>query len=312
LKPIAIYSPKPNQPLRLAAIDIGSNAARLLISDTVPGPKGNIEFIKAALVRVPLRLGFEVFEKGRISPAKTEKIIKTLKSYKLLLDVYEVKHLKACATSAMRDAENAPEIIRKIKAETGIDIQVVSGQEEASIIYENHFAEHLSGDESYLYIDVGGGSTELTFFSDGKLVFKESFNIGTIRILKNQVSEAQWDELKEFIKSKTKGYHHVTAIGSGGNINKVFSLSKRKEGKPLSLDLLREYFKEFSSLTLSQRMSLYHLREDRADVIVPALLIYINVMRWAEAEEIMVPKIGLADGLIHTLYEEVRLKEMEI
>jgi exopolyphosphatase/guanosine-5'-triphosphate,3'-diphosphate pyrophosphatase len=212
----------------------------------------------------------------------------------------------------MRDASNAAEIIKKVKTETGIDIKIVSGQEEASLIYENHFADNLTKEESYLYIDVGGGSTELTFFSDGKLVFKDSFNIGTIRILKNQVSEAQWDEMKEAIKTKTKGYHHVTAIGTGGNINKLFSLSKRKEGKPLSLDLLRDYFKEFSNLTVGQRMSLYRLREDRADVIVPALLIYINVMRWSEAEDIFVPKIGLADGLIHTLYEEVRLKEIEV
>jgi len=229
-----------------------------------------------------------------------------MKSFKLLIDVYEVKHVKACATSAMRDARNGAEIIRKVKAETGIEIKIISGQEEASLIYENHIAENMTKEESYLYVDVGGGSTELTFFTDGKLVFKESFNIGTIRLLKNQVSEAMWDEMKEFIKQRTKGYHHVTAIGSGGNINKIFSLSKRKEGKPLQLDLLRDYFKEFSNLSVNQRMTLYHLREDRADVIVPALLIYINVMRWADTEEIYVPKIGLADGLIHTLYEEVK------
>ena len=292
--------------MRLAAIDIGSNAARLLISDVIIGPQGNPEFIKAALVRAPLRLGFEVFDKGEIPPNKVDKVIKTMKSYKLLLDVYEVKHVKACATSAMRDATNGAEIIRKVKAETGIEIKIISGQEEASLIYENHIAENMTKEESYLYIDVGGGSTELTFFTDGKLVFKESFNIGTIRLLKNQVSEALWDEMKEFIKQKTKGYHHVTAIGSGGNINKIFSLSKRKEGKPLPLDLLRDYFKEFSNLSVNQRMTLYHLREDRADVIVPALLIYINVMRWADTEEIYIPKIGLADGLIHTLYEEVK------
>lgn len=292
--------------MRLAAIDIGSNAARLLISDVIIGPQGNPEFIKAALVRAPLRLGFEVFDKGEIPPNKVEKVIKTMKSYKLLLDVYEVKHVKACATSAMRDASNGAEIIRKVKTETGIEINIISGQEEASLIYENHIAENMTKEESYLYIDVGGGSTELTFFTDGKLVFKESFNIGTIRLLKNQVSEAMWDEMKEFIKQKTKGYHHVTAIGSGGNINKIFSLSKRKEGKPLQLDLLRDYFKEFSNLSVNQRMTLYHLREDRADVIVPALLIYINVMRWADTEEIYIPKIGLADGLIHTLYEEVK------
>jgi exopolyphosphatase / guanosine-5'-triphosphate,3'-diphosphate pyrophosphatase len=298
--------------VRLAAIDIGSNAARLLITDVIAGPQGVNEFIKVVLVRVPLRLGFDVFDKGEISAGKVEKIIKTIKSYKLLLDVYEVKHLKACATSAMRDAANSPEIIKKVKAETGIDIHIISGDQEASLIYENHVAENMTSEESYLYIDVGGGSTELTFFSDGKLVFKKSFNIGTIRMLKNQVTESAWDEMKEFIRTKTKGYHHVTAIGSGGNINKIFSISKRKEGKPLSLDLLRDYYKEFSNLSLSQRISLHKLREDRADVIVPALLIYINVMRWADASEIFVPKIGLADGLIHTLYEEVKLKDIEI
>ncbi|MBI3139323.1 MAG: exopolyphosphatase [Sphingobacteriales bacterium] len=298
--------------MRLAAIDIGSNAARLLITDVIAGPLGSTEFIKTVLVRVPLRLGFDVFDKGEISPGKVEKIIKTIKSYRLLLDVYEVKHVKACATSAMRDALNAPEILKKVKEETGLVIDVISGEQEASLIYENHIAENMTGEESYLYIDVGGGSTELTFFSDGKLVFKKSFNIGTIRLLKNQVTEAGWDELKEFIRSKTKGYHHVTAIGTGGNINKVFSLSKRKDGKPLSLDLLRDYYKEFSNLSLSQRISLHKLREDRADVIVPALLIYINIMRWADAEEIFVPKIGLADGLIHILHEEIRLRELEV
>ncbi|MGQ0740036.1 MAG: Ppx/GppA phosphatase family protein [Bacteroidota bacterium] len=298
--------------MRLAAVDIGSNAARLLITDVIAGLQGAPEFIKVVLVRVPLRLGFDVFDKGEIPAAKVDKIIKTIKSYKLLMDVYEVKHIKACATSAMRDAINAAEIIRKIKTETGIAIDIISGDQEASFIYENHVAESLTTEESYLYTDVGGGSTELTFFSDGKMIFKKSFNIGTIRLLKNQVEEAAWDEMKEFIRDKTKGYHHVTVIGSGGNINKIFSISKRKEGKPLTLDLLRDYYKEFSNLSLAQRISLYKLREDRADVIVPALLIYINVMRWADAENIYVPKIGLADGLIHTLYEEVKLKEVEV
>lgn len=294
--------------MRLAAIDIGSNAARLLITDVISGLQDVPEFIKVVLVRVPLRLGFDVFDKGEITPTRVDKIIKTIKAYKLLLDVYEVKHIRACATSAMRDAVNGAEIIKKVKAETGISIEIITGQDEASLIYENHVAENMTSEESYLYIDVGGGSTELTFFSDGKLLFKESFNIGTIRLLKNQVDEATWDQMKEFVRTKTKGHHHVTAIGSGGNINKIFSISKRKEGKPLSLDLLRDYYKEFSNLSLQQRISLYKLREDRADVIVPALLIYINVMRWAETEEILVPKIGLADGLVHRLYDEVRGK----
>ena len=292
--------------MRLAAIDIGSNAARLLIMDVIEGPQGNPDFIKLSLVRVPLRLGFDVFERGEISPDKIEMFIKTIQSYKLLIDVYQVKHFIAAATSAMRDASNSKQILGQIKKETGIDIKVISGDEEANYIYESHVADSLGSEESYLYIDVGGGSTELSFFSDGKLITKESFNIGTIRLLKNQVTEDQWDEMKRFIKQKTSGYHHITAIGSGGNINKIFSLSKRKEGRPLPLELLRNYYKEFSSIPLAQRISLYQLREDRADVIVPALLIYINVMRWADTEEIFVPKIGLADGLIHILYEQVK------
>jgi exopolyphosphatase/guanosine-5'-triphosphate,3'-diphosphate pyrophosphatase len=296
--------------VKLAAIDIGSNACRLLITEVIPEPKGKLNFVKESLVRVPLRLGFDVFERGEISDHRIDKLVKTIKSYKLLLDVYEVKYLKACATSAMRDASNSKEIIQQVKQETGIEIKVISGQEEASYIYENHIAENMSSEESYLYIDVGGGSTELTFFSDGKLVAKDSFNIGTIRLLKNQVAEKDWDVMKDFIKTKTSGYHHITAIGSGGNINKVFSLSKRKEGKPLSLELLRNYYKEFNSLTLKQRISAYKMREDRADVIVPALLIYINVMRWSDTEDIFVPKIGLADGLIHILYEEVKAKQI--
>jgi exopolyphosphatase/guanosine-5'-triphosphate,3'-diphosphate pyrophosphatase len=292
--------------LRLAAIDIGSNAARLLINDVIEGPGGKPEFIKLTLVRVPLRLGFDVFEKGEISEDKIDMFVKTLLSYKLLIEVYQVKHFITAATSAMRDAVNSKLILNRIKSETGLDIKVISGEEEANYIYESHVAENLNSNESYLYIDVGGGSTELTFFSDGKLITKESFNIGTIRLLKSQVTEDQWDDMKRFIRQKTSGYHHITAIGSGGNINKIFSLSKRKEGRPLPLELLRNYYKEFSSLSLSQRISLYSLREDRADVIVPALLIYINVMRWADTEEIFVPKIGLADGLIHILYEQVK------
>lgn len=295
--------------MKLAAIDIGSNAARLLINDVIQTPKGVPEFVKLSLVRVPLRLGFDVFESGMISEDKARKFITTIKAYKNLLDVYEVEHLITAATSAMRDAGNAAEIVRQVKEETGIEIKVISGQEEANYIYENHFADNLNSHESYLYIDVGGGSTELTFFSDGKLVTQQSFNIGTIRLIKNQVSQEHWAEMRNFIREKLSGYHHITAIGSGGNINKVFSLSKRKEGKPLSLELLRNYYKEFSALSVQQRISIYHLREDRADVIVPALLIYINVMNWADADEIFVPKIGLADGLIHLLYQRVTTQE---
>jgi exopolyphosphatase / guanosine-5'-triphosphate,3'-diphosphate pyrophosphatase len=298
--------------LRLAAIDIGSNAARLLISDVVRNKEGRPDFNKLNLVRVPLRLGFDVFEKKEISNEKQEMISQTIKAYKYLTDVYAVKYIKAVATSAMRDAVNSAEIIDRVKNETGIEIKIISGDEEAAVIYENHVAENLDKDHSYLYIDVGGGSTELTFFSQNQLVFKQSFNVGTIRLLKNQVEEKQWDEIKNYIREKIKGHKQVVAIGTGGNINKVFSMSKKKDGKPLPLELLKDYYKEFSSFSLYDRMRTYNLREDRADVILPALQIYINVMRWASIEEIFVPKIGLADGLLHTLYEEVRMKEMVV
>ena len=298
--------------MKLAAIDIGSNAARLLISEVTVDDKGAAKFNKIDLIRVPLRLGFDVFEKGEISNHRIDMISQTMKAYKHLLNIYEVKHLKACATSAMRDAKNGIAVIKKIKKETGIEIEIISGSDEAAFIYENHIAENLDKEHSYLYIDVGGGSTELTFFSNNKLVFKDSYNIGTIRLLKNKVSDDLWDEMKESIKLKTKGHKEVTAIGSGGNINKIFSLSKTKEGKPLSIELLRDYYKELSNVSLDDRINIYKLKEDRADVIVPALQIYINVMRWAGAIEIYVPRIGLADGLIQHLHEEIKLQNIKV
>lgn len=291
--------------MKLAAIDIGSNAARLLITEVTLDAFGKPQFNKLNLIRVPLRLGFDVFELGEISKQKRNMIMETMKSYAHLLKAYGVENVKACATSAMRDASNSEDIIRKVKFETGIEIKVISGDEEASFIYENHIAENLDKEHSYLYIDVGGGSTELTFFNEGKLMYKESFNIGTIRLLKNMVTEKNWDEMKDHLRSNTKSKLPMIAIGSGGNINKIFSISKKKEGKPLSIDLLKDYHREFSNVTLEERIRVYKLREDRADVIVPALLIYINVMRWAGIEEIYVPKIGLADGLIQHLYEEL-------
>ena len=291
--------------MRLAAIDIGSNAARLLIVEVSNDKNGKTQFNKLNLVRVPLRLGFDVFERGEISKEKRGMILQTMKAYSHLLNAYNVSEVIACATSAMRDASNSSDIIRKVKLETGLSIEIISGDLEASIIYENHIAENMDTANSYMYIDVGGGSTELTFFSDGKLTFKRSFNIGTIRLLKDMVNQYKWDEMKDYIKNATKGYKKIIAIGTGGNINKVFSLSKKKDGKPLNLELLKDYYKEISSFSLDDRINIYKLRNDRADVIVPALQIYINVMRWADADEIYVPKIGLADGLVQHLYAKI-------
>jgi exopolyphosphatase/guanosine-5'-triphosphate,3'-diphosphate pyrophosphatase len=292
--------------LKLAAIDIGSNAARLLVTEVIKNEKGSDAFNKLNLVRIPLRLGFDVFEYGFISKEKIGMVLQTMKAYKHLCNAYEVEHIKACATSAMRDAKNSSDIIRKVKMETSIEIEVISGDLEAGLVYENHVAENMDKDHSYLYIDVGGGSTELSFFSNGILTYKKSFNIGTIRLLKNMVTDSNWDDMKDNIRAVTKGQKEVVAIGSGGNINKVFSMSKKKDGKPLSLELLRDYYKELGSVTLDERISRYSLRSDRADVLIPAIQIYINAMRWAGAEAIYVPKIGLADGLIRHLWDEVK------
>jgi exopolyphosphatase/guanosine-5'-triphosphate,3'-diphosphate pyrophosphatase len=291
--------------LNLAAIDIGSNAARLLIADASPYFSGGVDYTKLTLLRVPLRLGVDVFSKGFIGDEKVTQLMDTLRVYKLMMKIYKVEAMRACATSAMRDASTGPEILRRAKEETGLDIRIITGQEEADILYETHFAENLSFNKSYLYIDVGGGSTELTLFSKNTLVFKESFNIGTLRLLQGKVTNETWDQLKAFIKNGIKNYGPIEAIGTGGNINKVFSLSKRKEGKPLPLELLRDYYKELNAATVEERMHRYQLRADRADVIVPALQIYISIMRWSNADEIYVPKIGLADGLIKMLYKEI-------
>ena len=290
----------------LAAIDIGSNAARLLITEVVEKAGTKPQFNKLNLFRVPLRLGFDVFETKYISGDKVKMLTDTMLGFKYMMDAYQVEAVKACATSAMRDAANSTEVLEKVYQTSGIKIEIISGDTEANLVYENHVAENMDTDHSYMYIDVGGGSTEISFFSNGILIFKNSFNIGTIRLLKNLVSDMHWDEMKNTIKAVTKGQKEVIAIGSGGNINKVFSLSKRKDGKPLQLELLRDYYNELIAFPVEERMERYKMRRDRADVIVPALSIYVNAMRWANAEEIYVPKIGLADGLVQHLWEEIK------
>ena len=292
--------------MRLAAIDIGTNASRLLISEVTVNAEGEPAFNKLNLIRVPLRLGFDVFETGEISKEKKHMILQTMKAYAHLMNAYGVEKSIAVATSAMRDARNRNEVVRKIFLETGINIKVISGDFEASLIYESHVAENLNASNNYLYVDVGGGSTEITFFSNNTLVYKRSFNIGTIRLLKNMVTDADWQDMKEALRENLRGQENTIAIGTGGNINKVFSLSKKKDGKPLHIDVLRDYHKELSSCTLEDRIHLYNLRPDRADVIVPALMIYLQVMKWGNMEEILVPKIGLADGLIQHLYAEAK------
>ena len=288
----------------LAAIDIGSNAARLLICEVVKKGK-ETEFNRLNIVRIPLQLGFDVFEKGFIGSRKKKMLIDTIKAYKQLMKVYEVEHYMACATSAMRDAQNSKEIIKEIETETSIEIEVITGELEAEIIYENHIAELLDNNDSYLYMDVGGGSTELTLYHNNELVLQKSVNIGTVRILTGKVKEETWEELKEICKHIAEKYDHTTGIGSGGNINKIFSLLRSKNDKHLQVNAVKEMQKEMSHLSVEERMKKYNIKKDRAEVIVPALQIYNNIFKWCNIEQVLVPKIGLADGLIHHLYDQV-------
>ncbi len=290
----------------LAAIDIGSNAARLLITEVIKEAGGKSVFKKLNLLRVPLRLGFDVFAGQIIGAEKKEMLLHTMHAYKFLMQAYKVEQVKAFATSAMRDATNAAEIVQEVLAATGIKIEVISGDKEADLVYENHVAENMDKEHSYLYLDVGGGSTEVSFFSNGISVFKKSFNIGTIRLLQNNITDEQWEEMKVTLKAVTKGHKEVVGIGSGGNINKIFSMSKRKDGRSLPVTLLKDYYRELSAVSVAERISLFDLRPDRADVIVPALLIYLNALRWAGATEIYIPKIGLADGLIQNMWDEIQ------
>jgi len=288
----------------LAAIDIGSNAARLLICEvTRIGKDSRVDRLN--FLRIPLRLGFDVFEKGLIGNRRKRMLLETMEAFAQLIRIHEVDHYIACATSAMRDAENAKEIIKEIRQQTGIGIDVISGELEAEIIYENHVAEILDPNQSYLYIDVGGGSTELTFYHQSEVVFQRSFNIGTIRFLTEHLDDSIWQEMKKFLREFGKEYKNVTAIGSGGNINKLVSLVNGKSSKILSQQTIRDMHKELEALSVEERMHRYGLKRDRADVIVPALLIYNYIMKWAEIEEIYVPKIGLADGLIRHLQDQL-------
>ncbi len=289
--------------MRYAAIDIGSNAVRLLIADVMDTAEP-ITFKKNTLIRVPLRLGDDAFIDKKISPKKVENLVKTMSAFKNLMDVYGVTKYLACATSAMREAENGQEIVQQVKENAGINLEIVAGQREANIIYASHFEEKLDRKKNYLYIDVGGGSTELSFFSDGILVASQSFNIGTIRILDNQDKAETWKEMEHFLSAKTKAYKDITGIGTGGNINKLFKLSEEKEGKPMSFNKLKSLHHHLSSYSLKDRIQVLGLNNDRADVIIPAALIFITVMKWAGIKNILVPKVGMVDGIIQLLIEE--------
>ncbi|MGN7205065.1 Ppx/GppA phosphatase family protein [Pedobacter sp. SAFR-022] len=289
--------------LRYAAIDIGSNAVRLLIADISLGNQ-RYEFKKNTLIRVPLRLGDDAFLNKEISERKIEDMVKTMTAFKNLMDVYQVSHYIACATSAMREAGNGKEIVKIIKRKANINLEIIEGQREASIIAANHIEETLDENRGYLYIDVGGGSTELTIFVNRKQVASKSFNIGTIRILDNQDKPETWDEMKDWVKVQTKNYKNLAAIGTGGNINKLFRMSDEKDGNPMSFTKLKNLYNDLNSYSLKERIRVFKLNADRADVIIPASEIYLTLMKWTGIKQIYVPRVGMVDGIINLLIEE--------
>jgi exopolyphosphatase / guanosine-5'-triphosphate,3'-diphosphate pyrophosphatase len=289
--------------LRYAAIDIGSNAVRLLIADITQNNK-TISFKKNTLIRVPLRLGDDAFLDKLISPNKTEELIKTMVAFRNLIDVYKVTDYLACATSAMREAKNGSSIVKLIKAEAGLDLEIVEGQREANIIYASHIEQSLDRKKNYLYIDVGGGSTELSVFSNGELISSRSFNLGGIRILDNQDKDETWTEMKEWIKSMAQTYKNLSGIGTGGNINKLFKMAEGKDGAPITFTKLRELYSYLNSFSLKDRINVLGLNQDRADVIIPACEIYLTVMKWGGVKQIYVPRVGLVDGLIQLMIDK--------
>lgn len=291
---------------KLAGIDIGSNGVRLLISNILETQGEDPIFSKSSLVRFPIRLGADVFTKGEISKENESRLIDAMKAFELIMKVNQVEGYKACATSAMRQASNGEKIANTIKKQTNIDIEIIDGSAEASIIASTDLYSMIAKDKSYIYIDVGGGSSEFTIFSKSKEIASRSFEIGTVRLLNDMVSGRIWEEAEEWIKSHTSKFENIEAIGSGGNINKIFKESGRKNGKPLTYKYLNDYSRYLAGFTYEERVRNLGLNPDRADVIVHASKIYLNAMRWSKAKHIYVPKIGLADGIIKSLYASMK------
>jgi len=289
--------------LRYAAIDVGSNAVRLLIADITHGDNG-FTFKKNTLVRVPLRLGDDAFLDHKISKRKIEDLIKTMSAFKNLMDVYQVTKYLACATSSMREAENGREIVQLISEKANLDLEIIEGQREANIIYANHIEDNLDIKKNYLYIDVGGGSTELSVFVNKIPVASKSFDIGTIRILDNQDKEETWEDMRLWVKEQTKFHKNLAGIGTGGNINKLYRMANEKEGMPLTFLKLKSLYNQLNGHSLKERIQVFGLNPDRADVIIPAAEIFITIMKWTGIKQVYVPRVGMADGIINLLIEE--------
>jgi len=290
--------------LKLGAIDIGSNAVRLLLMYVHETPEGS-EFIKNTIYRVPLRLGEEAFLKGKISDKKATDLIKTIKAFKNILEVTGTDIYRACATSAMRESSNSAKVIARVKDKTGVKIEVISGDEESEIIFGNHVENMYSnGSSNYLYIDVGGGSTELVLMSEGTMIDKHSFDIGTLRLKHNMVTQSAWNEMRSWLYRFRNQYKHVKGIGSGGNINHILKHYSKSKSDRLSLDIIETSYRLMKAIPDIDKQIKLGMRPDRADVIVPALEIFRKIMNWIDIDEVYVPKHGLPEGIIRQLYEK--------
>jgi exopolyphosphatase/guanosine-5'-triphosphate,3'-diphosphate pyrophosphatase len=287
---------------KYAAIDIGSNAMRLLVTNIVEQEGQATQFNKSSLVRVPIRLGQDAFTVGEITEENIDRMIDAMKAFKLLMKVHKVQKYLACATSAMREAYNGKEVVDIIKKKADIEIDIIDGKKEAAIIAASDLKQFINNDKAYLYVDVGGGSTEFSLFYEGKIIASKSFKNGTVRLLNNMVNEIVWQEIEKWIKINTEYFEDITLIGSGGNINKLFKLSEKQQDKPLSYVYLSSQYQKLNNMTYEQRIAELGLNPDRADVIIPATRIYLNAMKWSGARHIYVPKIGLSDGIVKALY----------
>ena len=295
---------------KYAAIDIGSNAIRLLIATVIEKEGYAPQFKKTSLVRLPIRLGADVFLEGKISEVNYERMKDAMKAFSLIMKNHKVKKYRACATSAMREAENGLQVAKKLFDATGIDIQIIDGNDEAAIIATTDLNHLIQDNKVFLYVDVGGGSTEFTVFANGKTIISRSFKLGTVRIINDMVKESIWNDVKSWIVENTKDYDKIEVIGSGGNINSIYRFSEKKVGKPLSYFFLANFYEEVKSLTYHERIFEMQMNPDRADVIVPATRIYLSAMKWSKAKNIYVPKIGLADGIVKSLYNEQKARDL--
>ncbi|MGA0373621.1 MAG: exopolyphosphatase [Flavobacteriaceae bacterium] len=287
---------------KYAAIDIGSNAIRVLISNVIETKEG-VHFQKNALVRAPIRLGEDSFTLGEISKKSIKRMVNAMKAFKLLMKVHHVSHYQAYATSALREANNSGDVVEQVKKKTGIKIEIIDGRKEAEIISNSKISDFLNSQKTFLFLDVGGGSTEFTFINEGRRVCSKSFKIGTVRLINNLVDDRVWEAIRNWIIKNSKPYSKITLMGSGGNINKLFKLSNIKEGKPLSMIKLNQIFLELEPLSYEERIVKFELNPDRADVIIPAARIYLKALEWSGGQKIYVPKFGLSDGMIKYMHK---------